>query len=177
MTRVLRATFGRFQPFTKGHETIVRKMICDRQEDDDFHVCLSSSCSKDNIFNPFSVDDRKMLIKSVMHYTLDFKDDYDVIEYTNMYDFLKYSCSQYDKLIVYCGSDRAKEYVRKSKEFTNIEIVVCGKERGEDNHVSGTVARNSIANRDKDTFMSCMSEGLPSHFYSFFYYYFMIDNK
>jgi len=82
-----RALFvGRFQPFHKGHLEVINSMI-QSKEIDEIIIGIGSSQVKDTFYNPFSADEREMMIKALVD-NLDKKIYIIKIDDINNYDSL-----------------------------------------------------------------------------------------
>jgi len=72
---------GRFQPFHKGHLEVIKNLSKKYEE---IIIGMGSSQYKNNVDNPFSSDERRLMIKSSLE--KDNITNYEIVEITDIHD-------------------------------------------------------------------------------------------
>lgn len=165
-------TFGRFQPFTIGHEKLINK-VASLADGNNYRIYTSQS--HDNKKNPLSYEDKIKFMRKAFS-----KHGRNIIEDTsihNIFDALvKLSKQGYTRVTLVVGSDRIPEFdkllsryngVKAKHGYYNfvdgIKIESSGDRDPDADDVSGMSAskvRDAAVKNDFDTF----SKGLPKEF-------------
>lgn len=156
-------TFGRFNPFTKGHEFLwdaVTKEAKKRRADS----CIYTSWSVNERKNPLTTQDKIYYMRKVVNKKTRVSDDATL---KNTQQIAKDLISKgYDKIILMVGSDRLKDFEAMKKQVhefsegkTVIEIVsFSGKSRI--GNYSGTKMRDHCKNNEFQEFYDDLPDSL-----------------
>jgi len=144
---------GRFQPFTKGHQSMVEEM---QKKYSRLHIFIVDN-SKDKGRNPFSGDLRKEMIEACVKGA-----EVHVIPthfIPGAIKFLKLWRGK-EKVVIGSGDDRDySKVVDPSKTPYEVEILKVGRDM---DAVSGTKTRQAIKDGDFETYKNLAAKGIDT---------------
>ena len=153
-------TMGRFNPFTRGHDLLVKKILKESKKikvKPFIFIIDGEKTSKDKKRNPLSGDQRLSIIKSL------YPDiSIEVVENPIIgLDILE--VLGYEPIIWYTGSDRSESY-RKLLDYvgSSCKIKEINRFKGLGRGISATNAKNAVLNNDLESFASMIPKRLSN---------------
>lgn len=157
--------FGRFNPPTIGHEMMIAKAKGDLKNDPLF-VFISKTQDKKK--NPLDVDTKEKILSVMFRGVRNLKFVKCNDKIRTIIEALKFLNVEYDRVTVYCGSDRKSQfetlinkYNGKEYDFSEIIIKSVGERDPDDDGVSGmsgTKMREFAIDGDFDKFRKGISK-------------------
>ena len=116
---------GRFQPFHLGHLSVIQEILNDQMEP---IICIGSAQEENTKNNPFTTEERKTMIKTVMN---NLGCDYEMYEITDIHNNDKY-VSYLEKLVpefdaIYSGNSLVQRLF-KAAGYRVVEPKVINRE-------------------------------------------------
>ena len=145
-------TYGRFNPPTKGHEMMIKKM---KNMGKDTLVIVSHTQNSKK--NPLSFNEKKKVLQKMFP---DTKFNHSS-KGRQIKDIVRELQDEYDKLTMVIGKDRLMNFIKFLPEVD--EFVSAGNRSNDENNVSGisaTLARKAIKSGDDKKFKRMMSNVL-----------------
>jgi nicotinic acid mononucleotide adenylyltransferase len=158
-------TFGRFNPPTKGHEKLVRKVqsVAIKQNADS--ILFLSQTNKVGT-DPLKWDFKHKACKSA--FSIDISED---LSLCTPFDVLNHLSTQYDSITFVVGADRQKEFMKRMNPYAvkwgikKFNVISAGKRNAlatDVTGISGTKMRAYALNKDIDNFLNGLPDQLNS---------------
>ena len=158
---------GRFQPFTKGHLSIIEKAYNKYKLPFVVAIVKGAKSSQDKKRNPFEFDMQKKLIEASMK---SISNQVVLIKSAFLGEIVDAVRPKYEPVGLVAGSDRVSSYqkqIDKYGEKMNLNLSLIPIQRKEGSSIAGisaTKVRNSIIENDIETFKKMMPTGTYKYF-------------
>lgn len=136
--------YGRFNPLTKAHMGLIDQMKLSRDYSLSGGKILIGISPNPlvNDHNPLTLEERMAILKDSAGPGVEITPDY-----SSVFDIVADLHTQFDRIVVFCGSDRQDDYLRLKKYSSAPVDVVCV-HRDENNKISATLLREAARNND-----------------------------